>query len=141
MKTALPDYVAQPFYDKLTQTVNDLFKSAESELEDLLSTYGHLFDGTDEAENKKFTPGSNFDFDEAVEKISQYQQIVAEVAKLPVSKDFSIVMLDYEDAKRGITGRFFLKLKFCKIFLEKTSESNRAKPRAENCERAPCATF
>ena len=73
---------------------------------DLLSTYGHLFDGTDEAENKKFNPGSDFDFDEAVAKISQYQQIVAEVAALPVSKDFSIVMLDYEDAKRGITGRF-----------------------------------
>ena len=73
----------------------------------MLSTYGHLFDGTDEAENKKFNPGSDFDFDEAVAKISQYQQIVAEVAALPVSKDFSIVMLDYEDAKRGITGRFF----------------------------------
>ena len=72
------------------------FKGAENELNELIKTYGHLFDGTDEANNEKFKPGSDFDFDEAVEKITQYQHIVAEIAALPVTKDFTIIMLDYE---------------------------------------------
>ena len=103
LNTALPEHVAAPFYTQLTTTVNELFKGAEDELNNLIATYGHLFDGSDEAENAKFVTGADFDFDLAVAKITQYQQIVAEIAALPVTRDFTIVILDYEDAKRSIT--------------------------------------
>ena len=103
LNTALPEHIAAPFYTHLTTTVDELFKGAKDELNNLIATYGHLFDGSDEAENAKFVTDGDFDFDVAVAKITQYQQIVSEIAALPVTRDFTIVILDYEDAKRSIT--------------------------------------
>ena len=70
MKTALPDHVAAPYYKQLEETIKELFAGPQAELEDLIAKYGHLIDGTDEAQNEKYS-GDNFTFEEAVEDIKK----------------------------------------------------------------------
>ena len=70
LKTALPDHVAAPYYKQLEETIKELFAGPQAELEDLIAKYGHLIDGTDEAQNEKYS-GDKFTFEEAVEDIKK----------------------------------------------------------------------